>query len=665
MSDQPSDDLGDRDERNFEDEDTFSPAAPPAAPPSNDEGRTFEEELEETPPDNPRAEAEPAEIKTKEQVIVETMEGFLRKHLFDAVLLVIVLISLIGIIFLSRDLADPEEFNPNEIIGYDTNTHIMIFVLSIIAFWLILIVFSRMLFSNRGKEFGIEDWSLFRKIVFFLITLTFVSSVYMLLDVAVINAFLLHSSMTALWDVRNEFLTDTTILSEIPTTTDKAAYAQIRAITFTLFYIILLVFPVTMFLVILTRRGRARLLSPKMGTRKYQILKKAFKYITYAFLIVGVIFGVSIMVALHLPWIAILFIISSLFMGLVVIGLLFLISYLALRAFDVAKWMVMSNILIIAPIIAIFFLFPVFVWTVWDIYLILDTGTLADTIYALEDVSFVKATAPADYDYQNLADLELGEQIAFFANTFYFNLFAYQRILMMDFVIIVGFAALIIGIAEGYSIVAIFQAMFKGVSVARTGQIVQESPPAMVVIATRLALLAAWLMLVWDNFLTIWRDLLPRFGMDLPDIEAPAVLEVLQELAEAILDVDVLVPLGLLIIPLYFIVGSSLKFFSVTIVSERVKHDANLVFLLTTSAYVLIVTAIFGDVAALEEFKPGGEYNQYLPLSNTPLMPLLPDIIDIIEMILAVSFYLGLIIAILYFMRYVINKVRKKDIAAA
>jgi hypothetical protein len=665
LSDQPSDELGDRDERSFEDENGFSPAASPTAPPSSDEGEIYEaEELEETPPATPRAEAEPAERKEERPAITETMEHFLKKHVFDAILLIIVLISLIGIIFLSRELVDdPDEINPDGIIGYDTNTQIMIWVLSILAFWLILIVFSRMLFSNRGKEFGIENWSLFRKIVFFLITLTFVSSVYMLFDVAVINSFILMGSNTIIWDVRNEFLTDTAILSEIPTTTDKAAYAQIRAITFTLFYITLLVFPVTMFLVILTRRGRARLLSPQMGTRKYQILKKVFKYITYAFLIVGVIFGVGIMVALQLPWFTILFIISSLFMGLVVIGILFLVSYLALRAFDVAKWMVMSNILIIAPIIAIFFLFPVFVWTVWDIYLILDTGTLADTIYTLEDVSFVKATEPSDYG--RLADLELGEQIAFFATTFYFNLFAYQRILMMDFVIIVGFAALIIGIAEGYSIVAIFQAMFKGVSVSRTGQIVQESPPTMVVIATRLALLAAWLMLVWDNFLTIWQDLLPRFGMDLPDIEAPGVLEVLQELAETIMDVDVLVPLGLLLIPIYFIVGSSLKFFSVTIVSERVKHDANLIFLLTTSAYVLIVTAIFGDIAALEQFKPGGDHNQYLPLSDTPLMPLLPDILDIIEIILAVSFYLGLIIALFYFLKYVVNRVRKKDVAAA
>ncbi len=393
LSDKPSDDLGDRDERSFEDETAFSPATSPTEPQSDAEGDTSEEEeLEETPPDRPIAEVETTEIKARGPAKIETMEHFLKKHVFDATLLVSVLISLVSIIFLSREIIpDPDELNPDGVIGYDTNTHIMIFILSIIAFWLILIVFSRMLFSNRGKEFGIENWSLFRKIVFFLITLIFVSSVYMLFDVAVINSYLLMGSNTVIWDVRNEFLTDSAILSEIPTSTDRLAYAQIRAITFTLFYLTLLVFPVTMFLVILTRRGRARLLSPKMGTRKYQILKKIFKYVIYGFLIVGVIFGITLMAILQLPAITILFLIFVLLMGLVAIGILFLVSYLALRAFDVAKWMVMSNILIIAPIIAIFFLFPVFVWTLWDIYLILDTGTLYDNIFTLEYVSFFTA----------------------------------------------------------------------------------------------------------------------------------------------------------------------------------------------------------------------------------------------------------------------------------
>ena len=134
-----------------------------------------------------------------------------------------------------------------------------------------------MVFWNRGEEFGVESWSLFRKITFFIITLIFVASVYMLFDVAVINSFLLMGSNTIIWDIRNDFLTDSAILSEIPTTTDRLAYAQIRAITFTLFYIALLIFPVMLFLLILTRRGRTRLLSPQMGTRKYQILKKIFK----------------------------------------------------------------------------------------------------------------------------------------------------------------------------------------------------------------------------------------------------------------------------------------------------------------------------------------------------------------------------------------------------
>ncbi|MFX0115295.1 MAG: hypothetical protein ACFFB3_12170 [Candidatus Hodarchaeota archaeon] len=637
-----------------EEKETVDPNSKP------EEGPIDEEKPEELALGSTLPDREDREIEEEKKLIKkEALGKFLRKHVLDATMLLIALISLIGIVFLSRDLVpDRDIVNPENIIGYDTNTHVMIFILSIVAFWLILIVFSKMIFLNRGHDFGIETWSFWRKAIFFIMTLIFVSSVYMLLDVAAINSFLLMGSNTIIWDVRNEFLADSAILSEIPSTTNRLAYAQIRAIAFTLFYIALLIFPVMLFLLILTRRGRARLLSPQMGTRKYQILKKIFKYITYGFLIVGVISIPVFFIVLGLPGNALLFLIFLIIMGLVVIGILFVVLYGVLKAFDVAKWMLMSNLIMLAPIIFLFFIFPIFTWTLWDIYLILDTGTLDGTIYVAEDISFVNADVPSNYDLQ---DMELGDQILFFGRTFYFNFFAYQRVLMMDFIIIVGLAALIIGLAEGYSIVAIFSAMFKGVSVARTGQIVQETPPTMVVLTTRLVLLTAWLILVWDNLLTIWQDLLPRFNISLPEIKAPGVLEVLRSLAAEMLDVDVLVPFGLLIIPLYFIVSSSLKFFSVTIVSERVKHDANLIFLLTSSAFVLIVTAIFGDIAAMDEFKPGGDHNPYLPLSDTPLLPLLPDIIDIIEIILAVSFYLGLIIALLYFIRFMARRFLKKE----
>ncbi len=588
----------------------------------------------------------------------ESLVKFLKRHTLDVTLLLIVLIALIGIILLSRELApDPNEVNPTEIIGYETDNQILIFVLSIIGFWLILFVFSKLVFFNRGQEFGVETWSLFRKIVFFIITLIFVSSVYMLFDVAVINVFLLMGSNTIIWSIRNDFFSDLEILSEIPTTTDRLAYADLRQMTFTLFYLTLLVFPVTMFLVILSRTGRTRLLNPKMGKTKYRILKKLFKYASYALLILGIIIIPLFFIAWSLPGEAILFLIFLLVMGLVGLGIIFSIVYIAFKVFDVVTWFTTSNLLLLAPIILTFLIFPVFAWTIWDIFLILDTSTLNDTIYTTKDISFVDATLPSDYDLQNM---ELGEQISFFGRTLYFNLFAYQRILMLDFVIIIGLAAGIIGLAEGYSIVAILRTLFKGVSVVRTRQIATEAPSKIVLLTTRLFLLAAWLGLVWDNFLIIWHDLLPKFDLSLPEIKAPGILEILQELATYILDIDVLIPIGLLIIPLYFIVSSSLKFFSVTIVSERFKHDANLIFLLTSSAYVLIVTAIFGDMAAMEEFQ--GDHKPYLPLSDTPILTLLPDIIDIIEMILAMSFYIGVFVSIVYFLQFFKKKLSKKPV---
>ncbi|MFX1512691.1 MAG: hypothetical protein ACFFCQ_08905, partial [Promethearchaeota archaeon] len=620
MAKTPSDEVWKRDEEEDEKKNDFTPEFPVDLGPDAEEGANQIEKSEELAFDKALTELEDIEIKEEKPPVKEKkFRKFLRKHLFDMACLSIVLLSLIGIIFLSEELvSDPDMVNPDEIIGYESNTHISILILSIIAFWLILIVFSKMVFWNRGHEFGVESWSLFRKIIFFIITLIFVASVYMLFDVAVINSFLLMGSNTIIWSIKNDYVPEWEFLSEIPSGTDRLAYADIRGLLFTLFYITLLIFPVTMFLVIFTRMGRTRLMNPKMGDKKYTLLKKLFKYSNYTLLILGII-GILI-IALSLPGQAILFGLFLLVLGFIVLWTIFGLTYVAFKVFDVAKWMLMSNILIIAPLVFVFFIFPVFAWSLWDIFLIFDTGTLDNTIYTLKDISFADTAVPSNYD---LREMEFNEQISFFGRTFYWNLFAYQRVLMLDFVIIVGTAAFVIGLAEGYSIVAILKALFKGASIARTGQIAAEAPPRMVVITTRLALFAAWLGLVWDSFLVIWNDLAPRLNISLPEIEAPGLLEVLQELVVRVLDVNVLIPIALLIIPCYFIISSSLKFFSVTLVSERFKHDPNLIFLLTSSAYVLIVTAIFGDIAGMEDFK--ADHKPYLPLSNTPIITLLPD----------------------------------------
>ncbi|MFX1514393.1 MAG: hypothetical protein ACFFCQ_17605, partial [Promethearchaeota archaeon] len=71
---------------------------------------------------------------------------------------------------------------------------------------------------------------------------------------------------------------------------------------------------------------------------------------------------------------------------------------------------------------------------------------------------------------------------------------------------------------------------------------------------------------------------------------------------------------------------------------------------------------IFGDIAGMEDFK--ADHKPYLPLSNTPIITLLPDIIDIIEIFLALSFYIGLILAILTFIRFSTNKMLIREIEA-
>ena len=96
-------------------------------------------------------------------------------------------------------------------------------------------------------------------------------------------------------------------------------------------------------------------------------------------------------------------------------------------------------------------------WTGWDFYEMYLTGSTVKTIHTEMGTAYANMAI-------NVASLNLNDFINLLIQTVLINCIALFRIIQMDFVIIVGLSAIAIGFAEGYSIVAIFSALFKGLS---------------------------------------------------------------------------------------------------------------------------------------------------------------------------------------------------------
>jgi hypothetical protein len=104
----------------------------------------------------------------------------------------------------------------------------------------------------------------------------------------------------------------------------------------------------------------------------------------------------------------------------------------------------------------------------------------------------------------------------------------------------------------------------------------------------------------------------------------------------------------ILIIPLYFILAGAFKFLSVTLITPRVKDRISVFFLLISTAFVLIITNILGDLYEIQDAP------DFIGLQDAPLRSyflvtdILSSIVGWFEYIEAIAFYCGLIFGLLW-----------------
>lgn len=596
----------------------------------------------------------PAKTEPKdEQVVEKTPEKkgviripwrkFLRAQLGKLVGTAFILTLMVMIINLSSEITpDREEVNPDGIISREGSVELQLMVLSTLVFVLVLTFFSKIVFFDHKEDFGIESYKSIKSVLFFLLTIAFISLVFILLDVALINIYLESFPVYVIWSLKSEFNINSSLLDSIPIETDRAAYAQIRGFLFLGLFAFMLSFPLAMTIVILTRFGRNQLQERKERPRKKYKLKDWLKFFATLPLL-SVLLTLFFAIDAADPEIPIQFLFL---LGFILFGLWWATQLIILifRGLKTTSFLIYSNAAMVIPIVFLFYILPALVWSTWDLFVIFTTNDISNTVYD----GLVGGNPDIDPSTQEIRTLSSEKVLEFYFQTFLFNLGDIFRIVELDFVFIIGLSSVVIGFAEGYSIIAILRSITTGISIARSGRIARQSSPKLIVLSSRLVLLGAWLSLLYDKFIVLWNTLQVELGVNLPDLTIPRLFEYLFGVTVDFQNLGgIFLVLSVLIVPLYFIITSSFKFLSVSIVAERTKGDTQAFFFLISSAFILIISQILADISALPEFLLDGEHYAFLPLQgiNIP-STFIPFISKVFESLEAIGFYAGAIISL-------------------
>ncbi|MHA2306516.1 MAG: SHOCT domain-containing protein [Candidatus Hodarchaeales archaeon] len=562
---------------------------------------------------------------------------FLKDQLYKLIGFLILSILIISTIIYSGNMTNIDtiltgELTDLELAIQDQNSLITI-IISTICFLFVLVGFSKILLFDMAEEFGLRDEETnkvkfdLRFILFAALTISFSSSMYLLLDVFLENTYLqLLPVMILSWalvslEIKIEGLTNLT---------GRVFYTTVRNFYFNFFFLVIILFSVLVFLIILTSLARKRVTSRfrKEDEEEEEANRSLFKIL--AWLIIPIInaflyFQLSSSLG---NIIGIIFLILLAWWLFQLVKIIFLILW---RGFKITAFITSVNALLILPLILVLYGLPVITWTVWDVVSLLQEETIS---------------------------AELGPIIQEAIPILVYRATDLLGIIQLNFVFITIIATIIVGFAEGFAIFAIFSAIFKGAEVARTGKILARSPPKIAVISKYLILLGFWIGLFLNSFLNIWNMLIKEFNINLPELIFPSIVYLLYEdgiipLSTALeAYVPTLKHIPFLLLPLYFILSGGFKFLSITIITPRIKGRLSVFFLLISTSFVLIISTILGDIYRIPVLKPEA------PLHG--LESILSSAVLAFQYVEALAFYLGFLFGFLWAIRQILF--RKKPV---
>ena len=563
---------------------------------------------------------------------------YIKNQMAKVIGFLVLALLIIGVMIVSEgiDLSPPFDF-AEEVTDL---RYLIAVILSSVCFILVLVGFSKIILFDMASEFGLRDENTDKMVYntrFFLfaaLALSFCSAIYLLLDVFLYQDDpLLHIRPTYLQLLPILIMEWILVFSDvdIPGLTDKIGtgrefYQTARNTYFGFFFLVIIAFSVLVFLSILTSLARRRAVSrfqKEEELSEEEENKRLYKVLAWIGIPILGLFLSRLIATPIWPIIVILLIGMALWWFYQLIKVIFLILW---RGLKVTAFITSVNALLIIPLIAVLYFLPVICWSIWDI----ASGVTRDPWFAFWD-----------------------------------NAFSVIDIIQLDFVFITIIATFIVGFAEGFAIVAIFSAISKGAEVARTGRVITHSPPKLAVIVKYLIMLSAWLGLSWNSLRSILILLAEEIHIELPGfltniLEIPSLVYLIYD--------SVVIPLSnwfnialptfkyipFLLLPLYFIIAGAFKFLSVTLITPRVKERLSFFFLLVSTAFVLIITNILGDIYLLG-FPDA-------PLKSWNLEGILTSVVGIFDYVESIAFYIGFIFGIGWVIRRFVKSRRVPEV---
>jgi hypothetical protein len=559
---------------------------------------------------------------------------FLKEQLYKLIGFLILSILIIGTIIFSGRMTNIDTILTGELTNLqlaiqDQNSLITI-ILSTICFLLVLFAFSKILLFDMAEEFGLKNEETekvrydLRFILFTALVLSFCASMYLLLDVFLENTYLQILPVLLLSLVLVSLEIEIGGLTNL---TGKEFYVTVRNLYFSFFFLVIILFSVLVYLLILTSLARKRVTSrfrKEEEDEEEEANKRLFKFI--AWLTIPII-NIFLYFQLSSPLGTIIGIIFLVLLAWWLFQLFKMIFLILWRGVKITAFITSVNALLIIPLIVALYGLPVITWTAWDIGSLLQDEAISGNL-----------------------GLIIQESIPILV----YRATDVLSIIQLDFVFITLIATVIVGFAEGFAIIAIFSAVFKGVEVARTGKIIARSPPKIAVISKYLIMLGFWIGISLNSFLSIWTMLLEEFNINLPEIYLPSIVYLIYE--EGIIPlsaafeayIPVLKHIPFLLLPLYFILAGGFKFLSVTIITPRIKGRLSVFFLLISTSFVLIISTILGDIYRIPALEPEA------PLRG--LQSILSSAVLAFQYVEALAFYLGFILGFFWVIRQLFRK---------
>ena len=498
--------------------------------------------------------------------------------------------------------------------------HILVIVFSVIFVFIILFTFLHVIFHDQMSEFGISFLSGRNQVLLKILVIFFIVCILVLFDVSLINIYLLLFINTGVWWVGSNFSLNTIISGD----TNLIAYSSIGALYFGLCFLILMVVTVGTSFAIVSESGMQRI---------NKVLPQPSKWGNIGY---GIFFGILIVLFSALSIYSFLvfripLIMVFIFGGGIIFSLVMLIGLLLWNA---RIWNVLSFLqkmfIRFSMLFLAFYILPILIWGFWDSMVVFTGGNISRTIYRMYPLS-----SGLQEDFWSLL-----------YNSLWLNSISFLRILELDFALIIGMGGILLGLAEGFTILALYRGIRQGREIRRDGEIVDKRMKSSKRIRLwRSIFLGVWSFTFWSKIVWIFRAMSDENLLSLDLTFIPTSFALLFNAVHSVEEVIGL-PVSLFVFPIFIVADSSIRFFSVSIIAKRRVKDLKSYFFFIVATFVLIIINAYAEISLIEILQP--PFDILIPFSSSFAAGQLNFIVRVFTTLEAIFFIVGALFVIYY-----------------